>query len=416
MAANVFMAKLEGARQVAQLPALAGKTFTLQKVTEIGGLKQTLFLVPQAGAGTAGGGIVALQVEGARQAASFSTLVGKSVTVGQAPTVIGGGKWLVLHPAAGTAAKVFAGTTVAGGAAGAGVAGKGAAGAGVAGKGLADSSMIMMKVEGAKQAVQLPMMSGKTFTIVKPMAGAGDNMLALKPVGAMGAAGKGAGAAGAAGKGAGAMGAAGKGAGAMGAAGKGAGAAGAAGKGVISLEIQGGGGKLGALVGKTFTVGKAPVVAGNAGKWLVLQPTTGAAAKAMAGTAVAAPAVAPKAAVAKAIMVKGVAGGGVAEGAGVAAKGAGVAAKGAGVAAKAASGKAAVGMAGVAGSAKAAAGSTIWTGSGWSLGLGLGLGPWGPAILGLLGVTAVYGYLRKRRSQRSETDDEIELPGTLTET
>ena len=230
MAANVFMAKLEGARQVAQLPALAGKTFTLQKVTEIGGLKQTLFLVPQAGAGTAGGGIVALQVEGARQAASFSTLVGKSVTVGQAPTVIGGGKWLVLHPAAGTAAKVFAGTTVAGGAAGAGVAGKGAAGAGVAGKGLADSSMIMMKVEGAKQAVQLPMMSGKTFTIVKPMAGAGDNMLALKPVGAMGAAGKGAGAAGAAGKGA----------GAMGAAGKGAGAAGAAGKGVISLEIQGG--------------------------------------------------------------------------------------------------------------------------------------------------------------------------------
>ena len=402
MAANVFMAKLEGARQVAQLPALAGKTFTLQKVTEIGGLKQTLFLVPQAGAGTAGGGILALQVEGARQAASFSTLVGKSVTVGQAPTVIGGGKWLVLHPAAGTAAKVFAGTTVAGGAAGAGVACKGAAGAGVAGKGLADSSMIMMKVEGAKQAVQLPMMSGKTFTIVKPMAGAGDNMLALKPVGAMGAAGKGAGAAGAAGKGAGAMGAAGKGAGAMGAAGKGAGAAGAAGKGVISLEIQGGGGKLGALVGKTFTVGKAPVVAGNAGKWLVLQPTTGAAAKAMAGTAVAAPAVAPKAAVAKAIMVKGVAGGGVAEGAGVAAK--------------AASGKAAVGMAGVAGSAKAAAGSTIWTGSGWSLGLGLGLGPWGPAILGLLGVTAVYGYLRKRRSQRSETDDEIELPGTLTET
>ena len=56
----------------------------------------------------------------------------------------------------------------------------------------------------------------------------------------------------------------------MGAAGKGAGAAGAAGKSVISLEIQGGGGKLGALVGKTFTVGKAPVVAGNAGKWLVL--------------------------------------------------------------------------------------------------------------------------------------------------
>ena len=382
MAADVFMAKLEGARQVAQLPALAGKTFTLQKVTAIGGLKQTLFLVPQAGAGTAGGGIVALQVEGARQAASFSTLVGKSVTVGQAPTVIGGGKWLVLHPAAGTTAKVFAGSTVAGG----------AAGAGVAGKGLADSSMIMMKVEGAKQAVQLPMMSGKTFTVVKPMAGAGDNMLALKPVGAMGAAGKGAGAAGAAGKGA----------GAMGAAGKGAGAAGAAGKSVISLEIQGGGGKLGALVGKTFTVGKAPVVAGNAGKWLVLQPTTGAAAKAMAGTAVAAPAVAPKAAVAKAIMVKGVAGGGVAEGAGVAAK--------------AASGKAAIGMAGAAGSAKAAAGSTIWTGSGWSLGLGLGLGPWGPAILGLLGMTAVYGYLRKRRSQRSETDDEIELPGTLTET
>jgi len=95
--------------------------------------------------------------------------------------------------------------------------------------------------------------------------------------------------------------------------------------------------------------------------------------------------------------------------AGKAGAGKAIAAKGAG--AKAAmTGKAAIASkgAGATGSAaKAAAGGTLFGTKG--LGLGLGLGPWGPAILGAIGVTAVYVYWKKRQGSydQSETDAEI---------
>lgn len=48
----------------------------------------------------------------------------------------------------------------------------------------------------------------------------------------------------------------------------------------------------------------------------------------------------------------------------------------------------------------AATGGTIWFGTGWSLGLGLGLGAWGPLLLGGLGTYALY-RMGARRAEDS---------------
>ncbi len=114
---------------------------------------------------------VAVKLEGARQTSQFAGLAGKSVTVGKSPTVIGGmSKWVVLTPFKGAA------TT----------AGVGAAGVGAANLHGVDSSMLMMKVEGAQQASQIPALAGKKFTVMKaPMMGTKANgWLFLKPAGA----------------------------------------------------------------------------------------------------------------------------------------------------------------------------------------------------------------------------------------
>ena len=133
--------------------------------------------------------------------------------------------------------------------------------------------------------------------------------------------------------------------------------------------------QLPALVGKTVTVGKSPVMAGAAGNWLVLHPASGVTAQGVAGGA----AVAKGAAATKGMM-----------------------------ASKA-------GMAGSAGSATAAnaAGGTMWTGKGLSLGLGLGLGAWGPVILGVIGGAAVYGYVRSRKAEKVQSEEELELKEAL---
>ncbi|MBF0610882.1 MAG: hypothetical protein G8345_08105 [Magnetococcales bacterium] len=241
---------------------------------------------------------------------------------------------------------------------------------------------VMLKVEAATQAAQLPALSGKTFTVAKTVT-AGDGLskwLVLMPQGG----------------------------------GK------AVADGVVVLKVEGGKNVLGSLVGQTFTVGKAPIVGQGVGKWLVLQPQTatgaagfkgilsgtGVAGKAGATTQfvnglVAAPPVDPGLAMALkaaevelpevAAAAKGAAGkAAAAKGAAVAAKGGGAAiAKGGAVA-----GGAAVGVAG-----KSAASGTIWSGTGTSLGLGLGLGAWGPAILvGALAAVGVgvYSYLKNR--------------------
>ena len=67
------------------------------------------------------------------------------------------------------------------------------------------------------------------------------------------------------------------------------------------------------------------------------------------------------------------------------------------------------GLAGKAAGTKAAAGGTIWTGKSLGLGLGLGLGAWGSAIVALVGATAIYGYLRSRKAEKEQSDEEAEL-------
>ena len=47
--------------------------------------------------------------------------------------------------------------------------------------------------------------------------------------------------------------------------------------------------------------------------------------------------------------------------------------------------------------------------AGKTLGLGLGLGAWGPVALGLIGAAAVYGYVRSRKAEQSQTEEELEL-------
>ncbi len=309
MLPEVVMAKLDGVAQTSQLSALAGKSYTVSKVTTAGnGLGSWMFLSPKGGG--AAGKMVALKLEGTTQ---LTSLVGKSVTVGKAPTAMGAGKWLVLYPGAKTAA-----------------AGAGIAGAGVA-KTAAASKMTMIKLEGARQASQMSGMTGKSFTVLKPTSAAGQGAgkwLFMKPV---------------------------------------------AGSDIIALKVKGGAtSQISSLVGKTVTVGKAPMVAGGTSKWMVLH-TGGAAAKAGG-------AMVPVGGMMKTAAFKTAA------------------------TTAPAAGTAGTAMAGAA--TKTAAAGTIWQGTGLSLGLGLGLGAWGPAILGGALAAAGYGVYRYRKGQ-GISDDEL---------
>ncbi|MBF0116111.1 MAG: hypothetical protein HQM04_13870 [Magnetococcales bacterium] len=108
MAVETMMFKLSGAAQAAQVPMLAGKSFTVGSTVATGdGLANWIFLNPVAGSGT-NSGMVALKLEGARQTGQLSALIGKTVTVGKSPVgAATAGKWLVLQPGiTGSAAKV----------------------------------------------------------------------------------------------------------------------------------------------------------------------------------------------------------------------------------------------------------------------------------------------------------------------
>ncbi len=364
MPPSIIMAKIAGTKQAATINAMAGKTFVVGKVTAAKqGLGSWLFLNPAGGAGAAGG-TTAIKLEGARQMAQITPLVGKTVVIGKSPMVAGGiGKFIVLQPLAGAAAK------------GAAVAGVGAAGVGAAGMGAGQAAaasqldaMVMLKLEGGRQATQAAMIQGKTFTVVNPMvAGKGvGKWIFLKPAGA----------------------------------GPGAGN-------LVALKLQGAktAAAVPSLVGKSVTIGQAPMIAGgNVGKWLVLKPTIGVAGKAVAGagTAGAGKFVTVSATVSKSAPV---AGAGI-KGSVAAAAGKGAIGKTA-VTGAAAAGKGAIGKTAVTGAAvaakSAAATGTIWTGTGLSLGLGLGLGAWGPAIL--LGAATLGGYYYFSRKKK---DTELE--------
>ena len=343
MAVETLMFKLEGVKQAAEASALVGKTFTVGKVTGVGnglgnGLFKWLFLVPS---GEAAGNTVALKIEGGRQAAQLAGLAGKTVTVGHSPAIVGGaGNWLVLNSGGGTAA--------------------GAIGAvGVSAKGAAESKLLLMQLEGTQQVAQMKTLAGKTFTVIpSPMVGGNaKGWLFMKPLGG----------------------------------------AGVAGKDLVALQVQGGTqANLSGLIGKSFTLGKAPLATGNVtGSWIVLNPVGGAVAKGAAtGTVVAAKGTGAMALPPLdgweelgATKVTGTTKAAALQG--------GVAAASKPVATKALAGS-------VGGTASAAAkGGTIWNGTGMSLGLGLGLGPWGPVLLAGCLTMAGYGAYRYYRNRQA---------------
>lgn len=166
--------------------------------------------------------------------------------------------------------------------------------------------------------------------------------------------------------------------------------------------------QLSGLSGKTFVVGKSSLVGKGAGKWLVLDPISGAGKGSVAIKLEGARQLVTQ-------QISGLAGKTVTLGktalvgeeagkmiilnpvSGVAAKGA--------AAATATKTAAAVSKSSVASStvmAKGATAGTIWSGTGLKLGLGLGLGVWGPLILvGVVGA-GIYGYMISKNSDEAE--------------
>lgn len=95
MAAELSLLKLEGSRQLAQLPPIAGKSFTLGKITAAtDGFGKWLALKPVASAGSAD--IIAVKVQAGQ---NIAALAGKSVTVAKSPIIVGekAGAWLALQ-------------------------------------------------------------------------------------------------------------------------------------------------------------------------------------------------------------------------------------------------------------------------------------------------------------------------------
>lgn len=143
MQPEMIIAKIEGIKQASLLNSMAGKSFTVVKANLADtGLGTWLFLNPAEGAASAQAPI-AVKLEGTRQAAELSGLVGKSVTIGKAPMVAGTGvgKWLVLYPSASGGAQ-------------------GAMATGVAAKGFAPSMMKTIAMTGAPGAAAT---TGKAF-------------------------------------------------------------------------------------------------------------------------------------------------------------------------------------------------------------------------------------------------------------
>lgn len=394
MVTESVLLKIETAREAAQIAAAQGKTFTVGKVVAGNGMNNMLILNPATG----GGQSIAVQLAGNNQAATVAAMGGKTVTVGNSPLMLGGGasKWVMIKPvasaatgagaaaggagAAVTAKGAAAATAVKAGAAGVAaktaVAGAGAATAGVTITQIQGANSILIEVANAKQAAMAKAAGGKAFTVIAPPVGANaNNMLFLKPAGV---------------------------------------AAGEGGNQIMMLKVQEGANQIPALIGKTFSVNKAPIAAGVGPKNLIiLKPVTVTGAKAAAATS--------SAAAAKTAGTKAAAGA-VAK-TGAAAKAAGgmaskpmmmnaamttPAATTAGKACIAGKSAATAGSAAAAAKTTAAAG-TLWTGTGWSLGLGLGLGAWGPVILGGLAAAGVYGYVRsKKDSEASKSDSELQ--------
>jgi hypothetical protein len=274
-----------------------------------------------------------------RQAAQLAGLAGKTVTVGHSPAIVGGvGNWLVLNSGSGAAAGAVA----------------------VSAKGAAESKLMLMQLEGTQQVAQMKSLAGKSFTVIpSPMVGGNaKGWLFMKPLGG----------------------------------------AGVAGKDMVALQIQGGTqANLSGLIGKSFTVCKAPLATGNVtGSWIVLKPVGGAVAKGAAtGAAVVAKgsgsmALPPLDGWGELGAAKTTAKAAAVQGGNLAAASTPLTTKALASAGSSASATAAV-----------AKGGTIWSGTGLSLGLGMGLGPWGPALLAGFLVVSGYGAYRYYRNRQA---------------
>ena len=430
MAEQILMAQVDTANQVSQLLAASGsKTFTVGKVSAVAGNAGSMITLTP----STGGSAVAVKLEGARQMADISSLVGKTVAVSKPSMMAGvgvGNNWLMLQPVKAGAAKVAA------------------------------SSATMLKLEGARQGMQAASLTGQKFTVAQPMMAGktGASTLFLQP---------------------------------------------ANGGDLVALKMANASPAISGMVGKTVTVGQAPMVAGGQqGAWIALKPAAGATASKVTGGAAAAKVAAPAAVkaksvamvaplakaqtvamtstvpAAKAMLAKAVGGGGVTAMAGMgmvtlppgvevegmrglAAKaGAGVKGAGAkavemegmrngvmakGAATKLAAGKAAcptptagfqaggkveattkaatvvkatpvVGVGGAKmvnvaavsakGGSAAGGGMTAVKGAGFGGAMGLGVGIWGTVLIGTLGAAAAYGYYRSRQIEAELSGEE----------
>ncbi|MBF0604492.1 MAG: hypothetical protein HQL07_12475, partial [Nitrospirae bacterium] len=226
--ADPMLFAVEGTRQAAQLSALSGKSFVVGQVSSAGNglMGNWMFLQPVGDMGAAAAKkTVAIKLEGARQMASLSSLTGKTVTVAKTPVTVGGAcNWLALHPATGGAAAV-----------------------GGAASGSASSGLVMVKLEGARQAAQLTGLSGQTFTVVPSpmMGGKGAGWMFLQPSGGGGK--------------------------------------------LVALKVQANAGSATAssLVGKSFVLGKGSLAAKGGSAWVMFKPA-GSAVMAKGGACIAA--------------------------------------------------------------------------------------------------------------------------------
>ncbi|CAK0745552.1 putative Magnetosome protein MamD [Gammaproteobacteria bacterium] len=264
------------------------------------------------------------------------------------------------------------------------------------------SETVILKLSGATQAAQVPMLSGQSFVVGKTVAAGNglSNWLFLHPLSCAGS------------------------------------ACGPSG-GMVALKLEGAqqAGLLSSMVGQTVTVGQSPVGAATANSWLVLHPYMGGAVAGKGMTTVGMVAkggglqkvaairaveaaeiegvkgaattgtikgTAGKAALAgknaaTTVAVKGTAGKGTATAVGSLTKGNAIVT---GQSMLMGGTKTATGATGI-----ATGGGTIWTGSGTKLGLGLGLGSLGPlllvAVASAIGV-GIYSYM-----QRPAAENEI---------
>ncbi len=322
------------------------------------------------------------KVESAAQASTVSALAGQTATVSKVSAVT---KLATLTPIASGQAPIvvkldaarqvaemqaLVGKTVAIGKSPAALGGIGnwislspvasAKAGGVAAGAVETSRMVMMKVDGIG-AAKLPALAGKTFTVAQPPVAAGTKaagMLYLNPTG---------------------------------------------GGDLVALTLQDALPQTGSLVGKTFTVAPSPAVGGAGGKFLVLKPMSATVAK--AGSAFSVKLV-PAAATGASGATAAKAGGAFGVKFVPAATGAGGATTAAGAGSAAA--LVATGAGTVNPLTAATAGSSILSAKGISLGLGLGLGAWGPVALGVAGIVGaatLYAWARRRHGSPDVSDD-----------